>query len=128
MLPRQYVKRYVETELMIETVNDVRFELKGEENEDTLRGIGIDGLCRDECALNPRGEYAGNLLEGQMIGRSGFVYHISSPNPKGRNWFTNLYEQAESKMKAGDKRNVFGLLVGRGCVPKDPSRLLQPPL
>ena len=47
-IPRSWVKKYNETILTITLVNGSRIELKGADNPDTLRGVGIHYLVMDE--------------------------------------------------------------------------------
>lgn len=103
MIPGQIVKRYYDSDLVVEFKNQARIQLKGEDNPDSLRGIEIDGLVRDEVALNRDGlEIWQTVLRGQLNPRGHFAYHISSPNPTGRNWYTNFFEDHKAKMLSGD--------------------------
>ena len=47
-IPRSWVRKYNETILTITLVNGSRIELKGADNPDTLRGVGIHYLVMDE--------------------------------------------------------------------------------
>ena len=47
-IPRAWVRKYNETILTITLVNGSRIELKGADNPDTLRGVGIHYLVMDE--------------------------------------------------------------------------------
>lgn len=47
-IPRSWVRKYNETILTITLVNGSRIELKGADNPDTLRGVGIHFLVMDE--------------------------------------------------------------------------------
>lgn len=100
MIPDSVVKRRIETELIIEFTNDARLELKGADNEDSLRGIPIDGVGWDEDAyIKP---YVHDIVASQLIAKKGFDYRISSPNKNGRNHFTLDYEDAMLRMRNGD--------------------------
>lgn len=47
-IPRSWVRKYNETILTITLVNGTRIELKGADNPDSLRGVGIHYLVMDE--------------------------------------------------------------------------------
>lgn len=47
-IPRAWVKKYNETILTITLINGTRVELKGADNPDSLRGVGIHFLVMDE--------------------------------------------------------------------------------
>lgn len=104
LLPREWVKRSVEDELFKELINGAKIQLIGAENEDAMRGPGINGFVMDEAAYINELVYP-TILAGQMLnsGPYGFEMFISSPNKKGRNWYTNFHEQAKKKMLMGDK-------------------------
>lgn len=102
--PQQIIKRKLESELMLELSNGSRIYLIGADNEDSLRGTALDGLVMDEAAYC-RDYIWPAILSGQLLGGKGkpFAYFISSPNSKGKNWFTNFHKEAEVKMLSGDK-------------------------
>lgn len=102
MLPPQMIKRRLETELMVEIFNGCRIHLLGCDNPDSLRGPKIHHLVDDECAYSSEDVWP--LIRGQLLGENhvGTADFISSPNSKGRNWFTNFWDDANAKQKAGD--------------------------
>ena len=106
MLPPQFVTRRVENELLIELTSGSTIQLIGADNEDALRGPKLHGVIFDEAAYID--EYVWpNIIRGQLLGsegaETGFAYFISSPNKKGRNWFTGFHADAERKEKQGDR-------------------------
>lgn len=103
LLPPQLIRRKVETDLMVELFNGSRFELKGAENEDSLRGAKIHHLVMDEAAYCKEHIWH-SILSGQLLGNngSGTADFISSPNKSGRNWYSSFYEDAKKRMAAGD--------------------------
>lgn len=105
LIPDAIVKRRVETDLLIEFTSGSTLQLIGADNDDSLRGIKLHGVIFDECAYID--EYVWPLIRGQLLGsngeESGFAYFISSPNKKGRNWFTNFHAEAQKKESMGDK-------------------------
>jgi hypothetical protein len=105
LIPNDIVERRVETDLLIEFKSGSTLQLIGADNDDSLRGIKLHGVIFDECAYID--EYVWPLIRGQLLGsngeESGFAYFISSPNKKGRNWFTNFHAEAQKKESMGDK-------------------------
>jgi len=100
MLPKQCIKRKLENELMVILQNDSRIELKGADNEDSLRGPRLKMVVFDECAYIK--EYLWNdIIRSQLVDLKGKAIFISSP--KGRNWFTHLGDEAKRKQGMGDK-------------------------
>lgn len=104
IIPQGLVRRSVENKLLKELVNGAVIRLLGADNQNSLRGPGLDGVVFDEAAYIDyycwEGIVSNQLLKpkGQP---SGFAYFISSPNSKGRNWFTRFHEDAMAKMQAG---------------------------
>lgn len=106
ILPKEVIRRSREDELMIELINGSRIELKGADNEDSLRGAGIDGVIFDEVAYID--EYLWTaIIRGQLAGSKGFAYFISSPKKTGTNWFTSFCDEAKRKMANGDPEWSF---------------------
>ena len=100
MLPKQCIKRKLENELMVILQNDARIELKGADNEDSLRGPRLKMVVFDECAYIK--EYLWNdIIRSQLVDLKGKALFISTP--KGKNWFTYLGNEAKRKQEMGDK-------------------------
>lgn len=103
LLPPEWVERSIENELFKQLTNGAKIQLIGAENEDALRGPPINGFVMDEASYINEQIYP-TILAGQMLnsGPHGFEMFISSPNKRGRNWFTNFHADAEKKMKMND--------------------------
>lgn len=103
MIPPQLIRRKIETDLFIELWNGCRIHLKGADHEDSLRGPHLDHLLMDEAAFC-REHIWEKILRGQLLSSegSGTADFISSPNPKGRSWFTAFHDTAMKRMLAGD--------------------------
>lgn len=103
LIPPQLIKRKIETDLFIEFINGSKLHLIGAENEDALRGPKLGGVILDEAAYIDEYVWSG-IISGQLLGpqKNEFAYFISSPNKRGRNWFTNFHSQAMARMNAGD--------------------------
>lgn len=107
MLPKEYVKRSLETELYIELkTNNSRIQLIGADNEESLRGPKLKHVVLDECSYIKENVWPA-IISGQLLGNKGeepgTADFISSPNNKGINWFTDFHAEAKRKMLAGDK-------------------------
>lgn len=96
LCPHQLVKRSVENELLKEFVNGSRLQLIGADNPDSLRGPKLHGVGFDEAAYIDQDVYP-TIIMGQLAGalgeEDGFAYFISSPNDKGKNWFTEFHAE-----------------------------------
>lgn len=89
-LPKELVAKKNETELIIKLVNGSEIALKGADNPDSLRGVGINGLVMDETAfIDP---YAWDTIRPVLSDTGGWAVFISTP--KGYNWFHDLYMNA----------------------------------
>lgn len=101
LLPHAFVKRSLETELTKVLINGSRIILVGADNPDSLRGIKMAGAVFDEAAYVAEDLWP--LVMGQLLGDADrFCYFISSPNAKGRNWFSNFWDEAKARQNAGD--------------------------
>ena len=88
----KWVKKINETELSIELKNGSSISLKGADNYDSLRGIGLDFLVIDEFAdVDPEAWY--ETLRPTLSDRQGGALFIGTP--KGLNWAHDLFTQAE---------------------------------
>lgn len=65
-----------------------RIELKGSDNEDSLRGVGLSGVVMDECASTKANVWP-EIIRPMLADKKGWALFISTP--KGRNWFYDLY-------------------------------------
>ena len=88
LTPPGAVGKRNETELSIELINGSRIALKGADNPDSLRGVGLDGVVLDEYAfMSP---YAWKVISPILQDRKGWAIFISTPN--GYNHFKDIYE------------------------------------
>jgi hypothetical protein len=72
-------------------------ELKGADNEDSLRGVGLNGLVMDEAATI-RSNVWPEILRPMLADKQGWALFISTP--KGRNWLYDLYTKNDSEWKS----------------------------
>ncbi|TDW20416.1 terminase family protein [Rhizobium azibense] len=77
-----------ETRMTIRLVNGSRIELKGADNPDTLRGVGINFLVLDE-AQDMKEETWKTVLRPTLASTGGQVIFIGTP--KAFNWLYDMY-------------------------------------
>lgn len=87
-----WVKKVNETELTLELVNGSTIALKGADNYDSLRGVGVNFLVMDEMAdIDPAAWY--EVLRPTLSDTQGHALIIGTP--KGGNHFKDLYDTAK---------------------------------
>lgn len=92
ILPKQIQRGINETELWVQVGANSRVSLKGADNEDSLRGLGLDGIIVDEVASMRRwDELWDEVLRPALTDKKGWAWFIGTP--KGYNHFYDLYEQ-----------------------------------
>jgi hypothetical protein len=92
MIDLRWVKKINETELSLELKNGSTISLKGADNYDSLRGVGLDYLVIDEFAdIHPEAWY--ETLRPTLSDKQGHALFIGTP--KGLNWAHDLYTNAE---------------------------------
>lgn len=86
----RWVRKTNESELTITLKNGSNISLKGADNEDSLRGVGLDYLIMDEFAdISPEAFY--EVLRPTLADREGKAMFIGTP--KGiANWSYDLYQ------------------------------------
>ena len=86
----KWAKKINETELSIQLKNGSTIALKGADNYDSLRGIGLNFLVLDEFAdIDPAAWY--ETLRPTLSDKQGSALFIGTP--KGMNWAHDLYAQ-----------------------------------
>jgi len=93
LLPLGHVAAVNESELSVTFKNESRIKLKGADNYDSLRGVGIDRLVMDEFA-DIAEEAWNEVLRPAMADRQGHGLFIGTP--KGYNWAKRLYDKAQN--------------------------------
>lgn len=99
-IPKKWIKRINETTLTIVLKNKTRIELKGADNPDSLRGVGIDFLVMDE-VQDINKEAWTKVLRPTLASTGGHVLFIGTP--KAYNFLYDLYSNGQLKKnrKAG---------------------------
>ena len=92
LLTLRWAKKINETELSFELKNGSTISLKGADNYDSLRGIGLDYLVLDEFAdIDSEAWY--ETLRPTLADRQGGALFIGTP--KGLNWAHDLFTAQE---------------------------------
>ena len=88
----RWVKTINEAELTVVLKNGSRICLRGADNPDSLRGVGIDFLVLDECADIQESAFT-EVLRPTLSDTKGNALFIGTP--KGMNWFHDLYQRGQ---------------------------------
>lgn len=88
-----WIKRVHETELSLTLVNNSVIQLKGADNYDSLRGVGLNFLIIDEFAdVDPAAWY--EVLRPMLSDTLGHALFLGTP--KGLNHFKDVYDMAQT--------------------------------
>jgi hypothetical protein len=96
-IPREIIKKKNETELYIELINGSIIELKGADNEDGLRGAGLDGVVLDEYA-SMKSHVWSEIIRPTLVDKQGWAIFIGTP--KGYNHFYDVYMETDDQYKS----------------------------
>jgi hypothetical protein len=88
----RWVARINEAELTIHLKNGSRICLRGADNKDSLRGVGIDFMVLDECADIEETAWT-EVLRPTLSDTKGNALFCGTP--KGMNWFHSLYQRGQ---------------------------------
>jgi len=110
-----WCKTFHEVAMIANLVNGSQIALKGANNPDSLRGVGLDYLVIDECAYVDERIWT-EVLRPTLSDKMGGALFISSPT--GRNWFYELFELGQSNEDPDWASWQFTTLEG-GNVPSD---------
>jgi len=95
-IPRRWVRKYNETILTITLVNGTKIELKGADNPDSLRGVGIHYLVMDEVQdIDP--EAWKKVLRPTLASTGGHALFIGTP--KAYNFLHELWTLGQDEKK-----------------------------
>ena len=93
LLQLRWVSKINETNLSFELKNGSTISLKGADNYDSLRGIGLDFLVLDEFAdIDPEAWY--ETLRPTLSDKQGSALFIGTP--KGMNWAHDLWTNSDA--------------------------------
>lgn len=75
-----------------------KIELRGADNEDSLRGVGLHGAVLDECAMLKSNVWP-EIIRPMLADKQGWALFISTP--RGRNWFYDIFTKGGSRTNSG---------------------------
>ena len=94
MIKHKWVKNINHSDLTLTLKNNSTITLRGSDNEQSLRGVGLDFLCIDEFAdVNKDAWY--EVLRPTLSDTKGHALFCGSPRGFG-NWSYELYKQGET--------------------------------
>lgn len=94
MIKCRWAMKINESDLTITLVNGSKIHLRSADNADSLRGISIDFLVMDECAMIDHKTWT-EVLRPALSDRQGHAMFITTP--KGRNWIYDLWQGAHAQ-------------------------------
>jgi hypothetical protein len=83
-----------EQEQSIHLANGSIVEVKGADNEDSLRGVGLKGVVLDEAAFQKPHVWE-EILRPMLLDSGGWAIFIGTP--AGKNWFWELFNRGQKK-------------------------------
>ena len=96
MVPQELNAKYNESELSITLPNGSLIELKGADNEDSLKGVGLDGMVIDEFAtIYDNWTVWYEVLRPMLSDRKGWALFIGTPKGKDALWELYMKGQRE---------------------------------
>jgi len=104
-----WINKINEAELTITLKNRSRICLRGADNPDSLRGVGIDFLVMDECADIEESAWT-TVLRPTLSDTKGRAMFIGTP--KGMNWFHDLYQKGQDTTETEWSSFLFTTIEG----------------
>ena len=98
-VPPELISYKNEQELSMHLTNGSRIELKGADNEDALRGVGLKGVVLDEAA-DQKPLVWEEIIRPTLVDSKGWAIFIGTP--KGFNWFYDLWLRGSKSSKTYD--------------------------
>ncbi len=105
----RWIRKVNEAELTIELKNKSRICLRGADNKDSLRGVGIDFIVLDECADIDEQAWS-EVLRPTLSDTKGSA--VFAGTPKGMNWFHDLYQRGQDQTEEEYSSFLFTTLEG----------------
>ena len=94
LLGLNWVSKVNESDLTLELINGSEISLRGADNYDSLRGVGLNFVCIDEAAdIDSEAWY--EVLRPTLADTQGHALFLGTP--KGMNWFKELYDNHLTK-------------------------------
>jgi phage terminase large subunit len=105
----RWIKKVNEAELTIELKNKSRICLRGADNKDSLRGVGIDFIVLDESADIEETAWT-EVLRPTLSDTKGLAMFAGTP--KGMNWFHDLYQRGQDPSEQDWSSYLFTTIDG----------------
>jgi hypothetical protein len=93
LLDLRWVKKFNEADLTVHLKNNSIICLRGADNPDSLRGVGIDFLVLDETSDISETAWT-EVLRPTLSDTKGKA--LFAGTPKGHNWFYDLYQRGKA--------------------------------
>lgn len=93
MMPPEVIKRYSESELRIELINEAEIEFKSGETLDNLRGASLHGVVIDE-VRDQHAELWPMVIRPMLTTTKGWAIFVSTPN--GFDSFYDLFDRGKN--------------------------------
>lgn len=111
----RWLKKANESDLTLTLVNNSRISLRGADNPDSLRGVGLDFICMDEFAMIDEKAWT-EVLRPTLSDKQGTALFISTPLGTS-NWAYDLYNRGLDPTETQWESFAYSTLDG-GNVPE----------
>lgn len=111
-----WVRKINESDLTVTLVNGSTISLRGADNPDSLRGVGLDFVVMDEFAMIDEKAWT-EVLRPTLSDKKGSAMFISTPMGQG-NWAYDLYQRGQMPELHSWESFQYTTLSG-GNVPED---------
>ena len=111
-----WARKINESDLTITLVNGSSISLRGADNPDSLRGVGLDFVVMDEFAMIDEKAWS-EVLRPTLSDKQGSAMFISTPMGQG-NWAYDLYQRGQAQEEHNWESFQYTTLSG-GNVPED---------
>ena len=88
----RWIRKTNESDLTIELVNGSSISLRGSDNENSLRGVGLNGVVLDEFAYIDESAWT-EVIRPTLSDTGGPALFITTP--AGKNWTYDLYQKGQ---------------------------------
>ena len=111
LMDMNWVEKVNESDLTIHLVNGSKISLRGADNFDSLRGVGLDFLVMDEFAMIDEKAWS-EVLRATLSDTGGHALFISTPMGMG-NWAYDLYQNQHNDPEHWESFSFTSLDGGR---------------
>ena len=111
-----WARKINESDLTITLINGSSISLRGADNPDSLRGVGLDFVVMDEFAMIDEKAWS-EVLRPTLSDKQGSAMFISTPMGQG-NWAYDLYQRGQAQEEHNWESFQYTTLSG-GNVPED---------